>query len=100
MIQKKSVSGSWILPFVIFDKKVPFLPCQKLCYFEVFLCYFKVFLHKTSQKVPFFEDSGCYPEILNYTLMPLSQLKQKIWQVTLNQLQTKYGLQDIRKARQ
>ena len=27
IIQKKSASGSWMLPFVIFDKKCPF--CQK-----------------------------------------------------------------------
>ena len=42
--------------------------CQKKCYFKAFLCYFKAFLGKTSQKVPFFEDSGRCPEIRNYTL--------------------------------
>ena len=52
IIQKKSGSGSQMLPFVIFDKKVPFF--QKWC-------YFKVFLGNTSPKVTFFEDSGCCP---------------------------------------
>ena len=59
MIQKKSASGSWMLPLAIFDKKVPFFHKQY---------YFKVFLGKTSPKVPFFKDSGRCPKILDYTL--------------------------------
>ena len=63
IIQRKSVSGSRTLPFVIFDRKRPFW--QRQCYFNAFLCYFKAFLGKTSQQVPFFEDSERCPGILN-----------------------------------
>ena len=45
IIQKKSASGSWTLPFVILTKKCPFF--RKWCYFNVLL-------GNTSPKVPFF----------------------------------------------
>ena len=74
IIQKKSASGSRTLPFVIYDKKLPFLP--KVVTLR-HLCYLKAFLHKTLQKVPFFEDSGRCPEILNYTLIRDVQCNKK-----------------------
>ena len=45
IIQKKSASGSQTLPFVIFDKKVPFFQKSR---------YFNIFLGNTLPKVPFF----------------------------------------------
>ena len=45
IMHKKSGSVSRTLPFVIFDKKVPFFS----------------FLGNSSPKVPFFEYSGCCP---------------------------------------
>ena len=56
IIQKKSTSGSRMLPLVIFVKKVPFFP--KI-----------VFVGKTMPEVPFFKDSGRCPKILDYTLI-------------------------------
>ena len=60
IFQKKSVSGSWMLPLVIFDKKVFFFP-------EIVLFYGSP--GKTTPKVPFFKDSGCCPKILDYALL-------------------------------
>ena len=61
IIQKKSASGSRTLPFVIFDKKVPFFPKN-----GVILTYF---WEAHCQKCSFFKDSRCCPQILDYTLM-------------------------------
>ena len=67
--EKKSVSGSWTLPLVIFDKKVLFFPKIALL---------KVYMGNTFQKVPFFEDSGCCPKILDTILCsPLTNLKNE-----------------------
>ena len=63
--------GSQTLPYM--TKKCPF--CQKQCYFKAFLCYFKAFLSKTSQRVPLFEDSGCYPEIIDYVLCAVTDFE-------------------------
>ena len=67
--EKKSVSGSRTLPLVIFDKKVLFFPKIALL---------KVYMGNTFQKVPFFEDSGCCPKILDTILCsPLTNLKNE-----------------------
>ena len=56
IIQKKSAFGSWTLPLVTFDKKVPFFRKTVL---------FKVFQGKTTPKV---SDSGCCPKIVDFAL--------------------------------
>ena len=61
------MSGSQMLPFVKFDKKALFAKsiviARHLC---VILRHFRVQLHK---QCPFKKNSGCCPEILNYTLV-------------------------------
>ena len=47
-----------MVPLVIFNQKVHFLPK---------IVYFKVFLGITTLKVPFLKDSGHFPKILDYT---------------------------------
>ena len=61
IIYKKSTSNSRILAFVIFDKKSALFAKS-----SVILRDFWVKLHK---KCRFFEDSGCCPNILDYTLI-------------------------------
>ena len=74
IIQKILVSGSGVLPPIIFDKRVPF--------FKKY-CYFKVFLGKTP-KMSFFKDPGRCPKILDYTL--ISNIKEALVTAKLSDL--------------
>ena len=80
-----------MLPRVIFDKKVPYFP-KKVS--------FKAFLGNTLQKVSFFEDWGCCPKIIDYTLLSvptLDILEIKHFEINiLIMLVTKYGKLNLR----